>query len=95
MKIREEFIDGEGDTFHVKTTYANQPYLDRTKLLRDAELPTPMAESWHVGAVPMHVYSQWAKEAGVPWGSEAHKEVARKKLLSGEFNNLRPHLGKY
>lgn len=94
MKIKEEFIDGEGDTFHVKKTYANQPYLDRVKLIRDHG-QTPMSDSRHVGSIPMHLYAEWAKEAGVAFNSPEHKEIARKKLLSGNFAKLRPWEGNY
>lgn len=94
MKIKEEFIDGEGSTFHIKETHLNQPYLDRVRMLRDAG-PTFSGESRQVASIPMHVYSQWAKDAGVAWGSEAHKEIARKKILSGEYNKLRPWEGRY
>ena len=94
MKIKEEFIDGEGDTFHIKTTYDNDPYLHRAKTLNEVE-QSPMSESYRVASLPAHLLTQWAKEAGVKWGSPEHKEVVKKKILSGEVNKLRGWMGTY
>lgn len=94
MKIGEQFIDGEGDTFYVKNTYTAQPVLERVAEMK-SHGHIGMGESRHVGSIPMHIYTQWAKEAGVPWGGEEHREIVKKKMLSGEFSKLRLWEGNY
>ena len=95
MKIKEEFIDGEGDTFHVKKTYDAQPTLDRIRLMRDAG-KQDFGESKHVGTVPGWMVSEWLKQAGVRWDDvEARDEVIKKKLMSNEFAALRNWTGRF
>jgi hypothetical protein len=94
MKVKEEFVDGEGDTFYIKTTHNLDPVLDRVSRLKSAG-HVGMGESRHVGSIPMFLIDLWAKEAGVKWGSEEHREFVKKKILSGEYNKLRPWEGTY
>jgi hypothetical protein len=95
MKIKEEFIDGEGDTFHVKRTYDPTPTLERVRQMRSHGVQD-LGESRHVGTVPGWLIAEWCKEAGVSYSdSNARNEIIRKKLMSGEFSALRNWQGAF
>ena len=89
MKISEKFHKIDDNKFVVENTYSNDPYLERTRLLREAgagKLP----ESWCVGSIPMHLLAQWMKEENVSWGDqEGRKRLIMKKLNDPDFKKLR------
>lgn len=95
MKINEQFINGEGSTFHVKKTYDPTPTLDRVKALKSAGVQD-MGEGKHVGTVPGWLIVEWCKEAGVSYSdANARNEIIRKKLMSGDFSALRNWEGSF
>ena len=95
MKINEQFIDGEGDTFHVKRTYDPTPTLDRVGAMRSHGVQD-LGESKHVGTVPGWLIAEWCKQAGVSYSNtEARNEIIRKKLMSNEFAALRNWSGRF
>ena len=89
MKISEKFHKIDDNKFVVENTYSNDPYLERTRLLREAgagKLP----ESWCVGSIPMHLLAQWMKEENVAWeDQEGRKRLIMKKLNDPDFKKLR------
>ena len=89
MKISEQLIKIDDTKFGVKSTYSNNPYLERTRLLREAgagKLP----ESWCVGSIPMHLLAQWMKEENVSWDDkEGRTRLIMKKLNDPDFKKLR------
>jgi len=88
-----QFIDGEGDTFHVKKTFDTTPILESAAALRSADITT-MGESWHIGRIDARLVSMWLKEAGVLWSDTgAAQEVLRKKLMDGDNSKFRIHGG--
>lgn len=89
MKLSEKWIDsGDGKLVQIKT-FANDPYIEKAKQLRDAGAGVK-GESRCAGIVPMHIINEWLKEAGVKWDDvHARQEVVRRKMLSGEFDKLR------
>ena len=95
MKLKEQFIDDEGNKFLVKKTYDPNPTLDAVQKMRQSE-HFNFGESRHVGRVPGWLIAQWLKEAGVKWDDvKARDEVIKKKMMSGEFSALRTWQGKY
>lgn len=87
MKIGEDFVEDGEKVIHVKTFDPN-PALEDVKALRHVERK---GDWWHVGHIPAWMIGEWVKEAGISFNdTEAVREVVRKKLLSGEFNGLRP-----
>ena len=89
MKIDEKFIQLDGDKFGVKTTYSNDPYLERTRLLREHGMGK-LPESWCVGSIPMHILGQWMKEENVDWtDTEGRKKLIMRKLNDPDFKKLR------
>lgn len=89
MKVSEKFHKIDDNKFVVQNTYSNDPYLERTRLLREAgagKLP----ESWCVGSIPMHLLAQWMKEENVSWDDqEGRKRLIMKKLNDPDFKKLR------
>jgi hypothetical protein len=89
VKISEKFHKIDDNKFVVENTYSNDPYLERTRLLREAgagKLP----ESWCVGSIPMHLLAQWMKEENVSWDDqEGRKRLIMKKLNDPDFKKLR------
>jgi hypothetical protein len=96
MKIAERFhYDDLTDTMTMIETHDPTPVLDSVQRLKSAGREG-FGENKHVGRVPHFLLEQWIREAGVRFDDTAAvKEVLRKKLLSGEFNNLRPWTGTY
>jgi|TARA_R110000822_G_scaffold100027_2_gene225373 hypothetical protein len=91
----EEFIDGDGDTFHVKKTFDVEPTLNSAAELRSNGM-TGTSEFRHIGRLDLDVYSMWLKEAGVTWDdTKAAEEVVRKKLMDGDFNKFRVYEGAF
>lgn len=89
MNLTEQFIDGDGDKFHIKRTFDASPVLTSTAALRSAGA-TGMSENKHIGRIPGWMITEWLKEAGVKWSdADARNEIIRKKLLSGEVAKLR------
>jgi len=96
MKLKEEFIDGEGTTFHVKRTYDAQPVLDEMGKIREIATNERGSDYKHVGRIPSWLLTEWLKEAGVTWDdTHAVNEIIKKKMLSGEFSALRNWEGRY
>jgi len=89
VKISEKFHKIDDNKFVVENTYSNDPYLERTRLLRESgagKLP----ESWCVGSIPMHLLAQWMKEENVAWDDqEGRKRLIMKKLNDPDFKKLR------
>lgn len=96
MKLRERFHydDATGDLTVIETHDPN-PVLDSVAALKSAGM-TGNSDKRHVGRVPFFLLEQWLQEAGVSFDdSAAVREVLNRKLLSGEFNNLRPWEGTF
>lgn len=89
MLLNEKLVEDQGTVYHVRS-YDYQWALDDVKALRHVER-APGEDWWHVGHVPQSLMAIWIKDAGLSWSDhEAVKDLVRKKLLSGEFANLRP-----
>ena len=90
MQIKEQVhFDKKENKIIVEKTYDNQGVLDRANDLRQGNHGMT-GENRLVGTIPMHVITQWCKDAGIKWDDlEARKEIVRKKILSGDFDKLR------
>lgn len=94
MQIAERYFDDNGKLI-IQETHDPTPYLEQVAALKSAGL-TGFSEHRHVGRVPNFLLEQWLQEAGVSFtDTQAVKDVIKRKLLSGEFNNLRPWTGTY
>ena len=87
MKIKDEFV-GDGNTVHRVRSYDFQPVIDDVRRIKNE---AHNGDMWHVGRIPKELLGIWIKEAGLKWtDTEAVQDLVRQKLLSGEFNALRP-----
>lgn len=90
MKIAEKFHDNHDGTFVVESIYDNTQHMERLDQLRQINPHDVLSDSYMVGSVPLHLFTQWLKEAGVRWDDrDAAREVLKRKLLDGEFKKLR------
>lgn len=95
MKLAEQFIDGDGDKFHVKKTFDPNPSLQQVRVLKDAGA-TGTDDNKLVARVPCWMINEWCKEAGVAWSdTEARRDVVYRKLLSGDAAAFRVWEGTY
>lgn len=95
MLLNEQFIDGEGTTFHVKKTYDVEPVIEAATALRTSGR-TRLGHMHHVGKVPSFIITEWCKEAGISFSdTQAVKELLMKKLMSNEFAKFRVSEGNY
>ena len=89
MKIDEKFIQLDGDKFGVKTTSSHDPYLARTRLLREHGMGK-LPESGWVGSIPRHRLGQWMKEENISWDDrEGRTKLIMRKLSAPDFKKLR------
>ena len=96
-KVGEEFLyDEVEDKVIVKKTFDDTAELDRVKQIANAGGDKFASDYKFVGSVPMHLITDWIREAGVDMTDHhAVQEVMKEKLLSGEFDRLRVWKGKY
>lgn len=82
--------DDGGQTLTIERVYDNEPTLNQVKDLKDAGFDQQKGDNRLVGRIPMHIMSQWLKEAGVDWSDHgAAQEVIKRKILSGDFAKFR------
>lgn len=94
MKLNEQFIDGEGSTFHVKKTYDLAPVLQQNADLRSAE-DHQTGDMRLIGTLPGWLVMEWLKEAGVRPDDPAASDVLRRKLTDSDNSKLRVWEGRY
>lgn len=96
MKAKEEVIfDDVENKVIVKKTHLNDPYIEEAARLKSMGVGMT-GDNRLAGILPMHVVSEWIKEAGLDWSDqEACREVIKRKMLSGDFDKLRVWEGRY
>lgn len=94
MLIKEQILDHEDDDkLIIKRTYDTSGTRALAKHL--SETSAPMSDSVPVGVIPGWLLTLWLQEAGVSWDDDARDDVIRRKLMSGEYNALRPWQGTF
>ena len=96
MKTSEQVhFDNKNGKIIIEKQFDNQGTLDRVDQLVKGKHGIT-GENRLVGSIPMHVITQWCKDAGIRWDDiEARKEIVRKKILSGDFDKLRVWKGTF
>ena len=93
MKIRDELIQDGDKIIHARSFDVN-PTLRSVQRLRD--MGDRKDGNWHVGRIPQEMIGEWIKEAGLAWSDhEAVRDLIHRKLMSGEYDALRPKLGTF
>lgn len=94
MKTAERYFEDNGKLVIVETHDPTET-LEQVSALKSGG-HVGFSENRHVGRVPFYLLEQWLDEAGVRFDDQsAVKEVLHKKLLSGDFDKLRPWTGSY
>ena len=94
MLIKEKIVATESG-IEIQKTFDNDVYIEQAKQIRDQGLGQT-GESRLVGRIPMHLVSQWIKDAGLSWTDKAAtQDLIRQKMLSGEFDAFRVWKGSY
>lgn len=93
MKLNEQAFEQDGKLI-IKQTHDWNPTLETTKALR-SDGRTDFGESKLVGLIPMKLWAEWAKEAGLRPNDPAMKEVIKRKMLDPDFGGLRVWEGRY
>lgn len=94
MKLGERYFDDDGKLIIVEQHDPTQT-LEQVAQMKSAG-HVGFSENRHVGRVPFFLLEQWIDEAGVRFDDQdAVKEVLHKKLLSGDFDALRPWTGTF
>ena len=93
MKLAEQWFSDGGKVIQKKTFDPN-PTLEDVKALK--QITPQSGDTWHVGRIPSWLMGEWIKEAGLTWDdTEAVQALVKRKLLSGEYDALRPHTGTF
>ena len=94
MKISEKYWEQDGKLI-IKETHDLEPTFNQVQQMKSPGW-TGWGENRHIMRLPLPLIEQWIQEAGVRFDDhEAVKEVMKKKILSGEYNDLRPWEGTY
>jgi len=95
-KIGERIQISDNGEINIKRTF------DGSQMMRDAEYARQNtgnnfgSDYKLIAQVDAALIGAWLKEAGVKWSdTQAAQEVVRKKMMSGEFADLRVWQGKY
>jgi hypothetical protein len=96
MKIGEKIHhEDNGQKLVIEEIHENAPYLKQAEILRSAGAGMT-GENRLVGRIPMHLISQWLREAGLRWDDhDAVQDLIRRKMLSGDFDKFRVWEGTY
>lgn len=78
----------DGDDLIIQETHDYTPILDYTQNLRSNGLEN-FGESKLVANIPMHLWGEWAREAGVKANDPAMSEVLTRKLMDPDFAQFR------
>jgi hypothetical protein len=95
-KVKEEITVDDDGTIHVVNHFDGNQILRQAQYAREVS-PNAVGSDWkHVGEITSEMLHIWLKEAGVSWTDpEAIKEVIKRKLMDGEFSQLRNWEGKW
>ena len=94
MKLAERAFADDGKLVIVET-HDPTPVLDQVAAMKSAGR-VGFSENRHVGRIPNFLLESWLIETGLSYSDTAAvKDLVKRKMLSGEFNNLRPWLGSY
>ena len=93
-KIAEQVFEEDGKLI-VQETHDFTPIIEKAKQL-NRNTDGSFGESKLVGLIPMKLWAEWAKEAGVSAGDQgAMREIVARKMNDPDFALLRVWEGKY
>ncbi len=89
--IKTEFIDGEGETFHIRQSQDVQPFIDANKRAHATgkEYWRSGGDWRHEATIPLTVQMIWLEKYGIQvWNPEHQKDVV-KRLNDPEWKYLK------
>lgn len=93
-KIAEKVFEDDGRLI-VQETHDFTPIIEKAKTL-SRETDGSFGESKLVGMIPMKLWAEWAKEAGVSAADQgAMREIVARKMNDPDYAHLRVWQGKY
>lgn len=92
-KIAEQWTVDEGKLW-VKETHDWNPVLEKAQALRSSGLVGDR-EKKLAGLIPMALWREWAKEAGIALNDPAMKDVVARKLNDPDNAHLRVWSGRF
>lgn len=91
-----ERIHWDGNKMIVQETHDFNPVLEKAKALRSAGADGLGKDNKLVGLIPMKLWHEWAKEAGVKASdTKAMREIVARKMNDSDYSHLRVWEGKY
>lgn len=89
--IKYEFIDGEGDNFHVRQVQDVQPYIDANKRRQNTgkEYWKAGGDWRHEATIPLTVQMEWLNKYGIEVWNPDHKDAVVKKLNDPDWRYLK------
>lgn len=90
--MKKRFFEQDGNLVYHKQS-------DPTAVVESAKAlnrsgATGFDDNWHLARVPMHLLEQWIKQSGIRFDDrQAIQDMLKKKLLDGDFKDLRVHEG--
>jgi len=87
----EQFIgfDAASDRYVIKTTFDNEPTIERNKQLAGEDGFGKGKDMWLAASVPIGVQFEWIQKFGVNLWDPNHRPKIRKLLNSNEYRYLR------
>lgn len=87
----EQFIgfDAASDSYVIKTTFDNEPTIERNKQLAGEDGFGKGKDMWLAASVPIGVQYEWLTKHGVSLWNPDHKQKVRRLLNSNEYRYLR------
>lgn len=95
-KIREDITINDKGEIQIASHFDGNKLLRQSQYAREVS-PNEVGSDWkHVGEITTPMLHNWLKEAGVAWSdAQAVREVIQRKLMSGEYSQLRNWEGKW
>ena len=85
----EQFFGVQDGNYVLKTTFDNEPTLDRNKALQNEDGFGKGRDMWLAASIPIGVQYEWRVKHGVSLWDPNHKEAVRRLLNSNEWRYLR------
>jgi hypothetical protein len=87
----EQFFgyDDASDRYILRTTFDNEPTLDRNKALQNEDGFGKGKDMWLAASIPVGVQYEWMTKHGINMWDKNHKAAVRRLLNSNEYRYLR------
>lgn len=81
--------DEASDRYVLKTTFDNEPTLERNKQLATTDGFGKSKELWLAASIPVGIQYEWMTKHGINLWNKNHREGVKRLLNSNEYRYLR------